>query len=99
MKSIRRNDAMPQELVVAIGLVWGHLNVRQFDEAYTLVQGCLKLWPNDPNLLLLASYAAVETGNPLDKPVAALLKKKENQSWTARVLRRIRKTLSPGENA
>lgn len=99
MKSIQQRESMPGELVLAIGLIWGHLKTRQFDQAYALAQGCLKLWPNDPQLTLLSSYAAVETGHALPEPTAALLNKKENMSWASRILRRLRKSKHARENA
>lgn len=84
---------------MAIGLVWGHLIARQFEDAYTLVQGCLRLWPDNQQLLLLASYASVETGHSLEKPVIALLRKESSRTWSYRVLRRIGKNQISMENA
>ena len=47
----------PIDLVMAIGLVWGHLNARQFEEASLLAKGCLHVWSEEPNLTLMFFYA------------------------------------------
>jgi len=99
MKQSQRHEEMPKELALAIGLVWGHLIARQFEDAYTLVQGCLRLWPDNPQLLQLASYAAVETGNALEKPVIALIRKESSKEWAGRVLRRAGRNQISMENA
>lgn len=101
MKPIQKNGKATEELelVIAIGLIWGHLNTRQFDSAYTLTRACLQLWPENPQLQLLASYATVESGHPLEVSIATLLNKAESKSWASRILQRTRKALSFGEKA
>lgn len=88
MTVVRSNGRMPEELVFAIGLIWGHLKAYQFEQAHALAQGCLKLWPDEPRLQSLAVCAAVETGHPLDQAGAALLHQEENQAWAGSILRR-----------
>lgn len=99
MKTFPSPGKLPEELVLAIGLIWGHLNTRQFDHAWTLAQGCLLLWPDEPQLRLLAAYAAVETGHPLDEATMALLGKEENKPWAERILRRAQTNRTFPENA
>lgn len=55
---------MPIDLVMAIGLVWGHLNARQFEEASLLAKGCLHVWPDEPNLTLMFFYAEDRVSAP-----------------------------------
>jgi hypothetical protein len=59
-------DPLRDELTMAIGLVWGHLNAQQPEEAYDLARGCLQLWPGERSLSLMAAYAAVELAEPVD---------------------------------
>lgn len=74
-KSIGKTDAT--ELIIAVGLVWGHLNARQFDEARQLAKGCLCLWPGNKDLTLMATHAAAEIPEPMNK--SALV---NNPVWT-----------------
>ncbi|RZI42195.1 hypothetical protein EGT07_13300 [Herbaspirillum sp. HC18] len=76
----KRNDR-PDELTLAIGLVWGHLNVQQYEEAYHLAKGCLRIWPEDSYLLVMAAYAAAELLEPLDERMLAALKNTECKEW------------------
>jgi hypothetical protein len=59
-------EPLRDELATATGLVWGHLNAQQPEEAYELARACLQLWPGDRGLALMAAYAAVELAEPFD---------------------------------
>ena len=61
---------MPIDQVMAIGLVWGHLSSRQFEEAYLLAKGCLYVWPDEHNLTLMYFYAADKVLAPEGTAVA-----------------------------
>ncbi|MEN3293125.1 MAG: hypothetical protein V7642_2378 [Burkholderiales bacterium] len=80
-------DVMSSELTTAIGLVWGHLNACQFEEAYQLARGCLRVWPEEKRLIVMSAYAAVELLEPLDEKTIAVLQT-ENKEWAELVLRR-----------
>jgi hypothetical protein len=79
---------MPSELTIAIGLVWGHLNACQFEEAYQLARGCLRVWPEEKRLVIMAAYAAVELLEPLDEKTLTVLQAAECKEWAGLVLRR-----------
>ena len=81
-------ESVPQELVVAIGLIWGHLSAGQHAHADRLARGCLALWPQEKRLLLMAAFARVELGEPLDEGTMAVLKDAEYKEWAQLVLRR-----------
>jgi hypothetical protein len=83
-----KRDVMPSELTVAIGLVWGHLGVCQFEEAYRLAQGCLRIWPEETRLIVMLAYAAVELLVPLDEKTLAVLNTAGCKDWEDLVLRR-----------
>lgn len=89
MRKRVRHNAMPDELVLATGLVWGHLNAFQFEEAHRLAQGCLCIWPSDKWLILMASYAAAELLEPVDRELLLALKDEQCAEWIALVLRRM----------
>jgi len=59
-------DPLRDELTMAVGLVWGHLNAQQPEDAYDLARGCLQLWPGERSLSLMAAYAAAELAEPVD---------------------------------
>lgn len=80
--------ALSEELTMAIGLIWGHLSVDQFELADQLARGCLRIWPEEEHLVLMAAYAAVELSMPLNAATLDILKKAECTDWTERVLRR-----------
>ncbi len=73
---------------LAIGLVWGHLNTRQFRSAHVLARGCLCMWPGLPMLMLLDAYARGELGMPLDKDTRAMLDGAQYRSLATLILRR-----------
>ena len=83
------------ELIVAIGLAWGHLNVRQFEQADRLLKGCLQVWPNDTNLLVMAAYVSVELSRSLDSATIEMLKNAECREWADFVLRRADQKIIP----
>jgi hypothetical protein len=88
------HDPLQDELTMALGLVWGHLNCLQLDAAYQLALGCLQLWPGERRLSLMAVYAAAELAEPVD--LAALggpagadpARAAHEQAWIALVARR-----------
>ncbi|NRR30405.1 hypothetical protein HSX11_09400 [Oxalobacteraceae bacterium] len=88
MKTSIAGETTPPELILAIGLLWGHLNAAQFEQARKLVRGCLCLWPRDSRLVLMAAYADVELGEALDTATLAALRASEHREWADLVLRR-----------
>ena len=91
----RRRLAPDPEIALGIGLVWGHLNARQFDEAYQLARGCASLWPNDERFSLMAAYAAIELAAPLEDTMVHAMKTSECLEWTSLIWRR---AYSPEDN-
>ncbi|WP_034300925.1 hypothetical protein [Herbaspirillum sp. RV1423] len=89
MRKKKPRDTMPEELQLAIGLVWGHLSAYQYEEAYLLALGCLKLWPHDRHLQLMAAYAAAEVLEPVDRVRLEALRAPETDAWIDLVLRRL----------
>ncbi|MTV41743.1 hypothetical protein [Duganella radicis] len=90
MRPKLKREEMPIDQVMAVGLVWGHLRARQFEQAYLLAQGCLRVWPDERNLILMHGYAAAEVLEPVD---AARLRAAGGDAgagadWTRLVLRR-----------
>ncbi|WEF32221.1 hypothetical protein [Pseudoduganella chitinolytica] len=87
-------EPLRDELTVATGLIWGHLNAQQPEEAYELARGCLQLWPDNRALALMAAYAAVELAEPVD--LAALrrhagtdpARAADEEAWIALIARR-----------
>lgn len=73
MRTVRHQQPLQDELTLAIGLVWGYLNIGKFEEADQLVQGCLQVWPSDTRLMLMAVFATVELGRPLTSDARLLL--------------------------
>lgn len=65
---MRRKPRLPpqDEWTMAVGLVWGHLQAQQPEQAYALAQGCLGIWPGERSLTLMAAYAATELLEPVD---------------------------------
>jgi hypothetical protein len=88
MRRRTQRAAISDELTVAIGLVWGHLNCSQFEQAYDLARGCLRVWPDETRLILMAAYAAVELLEPLDEKTLAVLHGAQCKEWAALILRR-----------
>lgn len=86
-KKVKSEEIQP-ELVFAIGLVWGHLSARQFEEAYLLAKGCLRVWPEDRSLALMSAYAAAEVLEPVDERKLAGLRDSSSEDWIRLVLRR-----------
>lgn len=76
------------ELTLAIGLIWGHLNTRQVEDAYDLARGCIQVWPDDARLRLMYAYAAVELQKPLDEQTRAALERSQCKEWAMLVKRR-----------
>lgn len=95
MKSSGKRDAMDDELVIAIGLIWGHLSVRQFDAAYQLAQGCQRLWPEERRLHAMAIYASVELHQPLDTHARSVLLAAGCKEWTDMVMQRAASNQDP----
>ena len=88
MRPRQPRETRPADLVMAIGLVWGHLNARQFEEAYLLARGCLQVWPDERNLLLMHAYAAAEMLEPFDLSALAALDDPACAEWVRLVGRR-----------
>ncbi|MBP0597320.1 hypothetical protein J8I26_04340 [Herbaspirillum sp. LeCh32-8] len=89
MRKKRQHDGMPAELVAALGLVWGHLNAYQYEEAYALASGCLLLWPDDEKLSLMRDFAATEVLEPVDRQRLYAMRTPQNAAWVDLVLRRL----------
>lgn len=83
-----QRETMQPELALAIGLVWGHLQARQYEEAYKLARGCLRLWPQEQRLILMEAYASVELLEPLHQAVMKVLDNTECIEWAELVKRR-----------
>lgn len=81
---------MTNELSLAIALIWGHLNVRQFGHAYTLARGCAVVWPQEQRIPMMMAYAAVELGHPLDAATLKIIRDCEWPEWRDLILRRAR---------
>ncbi|MFT5589530.1 MAG: hypothetical protein ACI9ZF_001705 [Bradyrhizobium sp.] len=90
----KRMTSSPEALL-AIGLVWGHLNARQLEEAYQLACGCAALWPDDQRFALMASYAAVELAAPLEDFMVQALKTTDDTAWTKLIWRRAHSSGNP----
>ena len=88
MRKIIQREPPHEELSLAIGLIWGHLNTEQFEQAALLARGCLCVWPAEPRLLLMAAFASVELALPLSPEMRASLKNSQCEEWAAMVLRR-----------
>ncbi|MEN3292513.1 MAG: hypothetical protein V7642_1766 [Burkholderiales bacterium] len=91
MRKKVKDEEIQAELVMAIGLVWGHLNARQFEEAYSLAKGCMRIWPGDRSLALMSAYAAAELLEPVDERKLAGLRDPACEDWIRLVLRRAEK--------
>lgn len=89
MRRKRPGAEMPAEQQLAIGLVWGHLNAYQYEEAYDLATGCLELWPEDVKLRLMCDFAAAELLEPVDRQRLLALRTPENSEWVDLLLRRL----------
>lgn len=89
MRTRIRREAMASELAVAIGLVWGYLNTSQFEQAYKLARGCLRIWPQDHRLILMAAYAAVELLVPLDADALRTLETTDCKEWAELIRQRV----------
>lgn len=89
MRTKVRRDSTQTELAVAIGLVWGHLNASQFEEAYKLARGCLRVWPQEHRLILMSAYAAVELLVPLDDTAVKVLETTQCREWADLIRQRI----------
>ncbi|HYD63144.1 MAG TPA: hypothetical protein VEC35_22510 [Noviherbaspirillum sp.] len=88
MRKTTSRETMPDELAIAIALVWGHLNAGQMEDAAQLARGCLGIWPQEKRLAVMAAYAAVELGEPLDAQTVSLLNEAGCEEWARLVIRR-----------
>lgn len=89
MKLRQRHAPMPLDLSVAIGLLWGHLNTGQFEQAYRLGRVCRRIWPEEERLALLQAYAQVELFDGPDEDTEAVLARTGGcPDWTAVLARR-----------
>ncbi|MBB5391360.1 MULTISPECIES: hypothetical protein [unclassified Herbaspirillum] len=80
---------MQPELLTALGLVWGHLNAYQYEEAFELAAGCLQLWPEHEKLRLMHDLAAAEVLEPVDQRRLRAMRTPDNAAWVDLVLRRL----------
>lgn len=88
MRPKLKREEMPIDQVMAIGLVWGHLRARQFEEAFLLAKGCLRVWPDERNLILMHAYAAAEVLEPVDIVRLQATRTADSAPWIDLVLRR-----------
>jgi len=88
MRTRVKRNSLPAELSMAIGLIWGFLRADQFEDAYRLARGCLRVWPDDERLGLMAAYAAAEVLEPIDDAMQAALAATACREWAEVVLRR-----------
>lgn len=88
MRSKLKRDDMSPDLVIAIGLVWGHLRARQFEEAFLLAKGCLRVWPDERKLIWMHAYAAAEVLEPVDRERLLATRNATSEEWISLVLRR-----------
>jgi hypothetical protein len=88
MKKRARREALPAELGIAIGLIWGHLNTGRFEPAYLLGRVCRRIWPDDERLALLLAYAQVELFDEPDDALLILLGNNACPDWAALLARR-----------
>lgn len=72
----------------AIGLAWGLVDTGAFDQALTLCDGCLRLWPDCAELQLLRRMAAIETGAALAEPEPTTIAQRTPWRTLLSVLRR-----------
>ena len=88
MRPKHKRGGMSVDQTMAIGLIWGHLSARQFEEAYLLAKGCLRVWPDERNLLLMHAYAAAEVLEPIHVDKLLAIQDPDCQEWIQLVLRR-----------
>ncbi|MGI4846642.1 MAG: hypothetical protein ACRYGK_00645 [Janthinobacterium lividum] len=81
-------EFMLDELVAAIGLVWGHLHAHQYEEAWQLSKVCLEIWPGESSLTLMNAFAAVEVLEPFDRAALERLRHVDTTPWIDLVLNR-----------
>ncbi|BEV15675.1 hypothetical protein HBDW_24630 [Herbaspirillum sp. DW155] len=74
---------------MAIALVWGYFSAYQYEAAFELAQGCLQVWPDEPKLFLMASYAATELLEPVDRQRLLSMRNTENAAWIDLILARL----------
>ncbi|WP_050468502.1 hypothetical protein [Herbaspirillum chlorophenolicum] len=89
MRKKRQHEGAQPELLAATGLVWGHLNAYQYEQAYQLALGCLQLWPADEKLQLMRDLAAAEVLEPVDTGRLRVMRTPVNAAWIDLVLRRL----------
>ncbi|MCA1325668.1 hypothetical protein [Herbaspirillum sp. alder98] len=89
MRKKRQHEGAQPELLAATGLVWGHLNAYQYEQAYQLAVGCQQLWPADENLQLMRDLAAAEVLEPVDTGRLHAMRTPVNSAWIDLVLRRL----------
>lgn len=88
MSADQSEQSMPAELTLAIGLIWGHLNARRFQEAHTLARACAGIWPLEKRLGVMLACAAIELRKPLDPAVLDAVREIECGEWREMILRR-----------
>lgn len=88
MRKPAHRHTMQPELALAIGLVWGHLRADQYEEALHLAQGCLRVWPKEERLAIMAAYAAAELLEPFSESMLSALRKSDCKEWMELVMLR-----------
>ena len=88
MKPSVQQAQVNDDAYTAIGLIWGHLKTRQFNDAHTLARACMQLWPNEPMLRILQSYAAIEIGLRLDDDAMDFLRSMGDAECADQLLRK-----------
>lgn len=90
--------SLSDQLTLVIGLIWGHLNARQYEDAYTLAKGCARVWPQEQKILLMLACAAVELHKPLEPEMLAALHQADDdcREWCEMILRRAQLPPKPG---
>lgn len=83
-----RSVPVCDDIVAALGLIWGNLNCAHYAQAASLAQACLGVWPDDMRLRLAAALATVELGQPPDATTRNFLLNASANESAALVLRR-----------
>lgn len=89
MKRPRKQSVpLDEDLLLAIGLIWGLVQQAQLEPARQLLRACLSVWPDDEHLWLMASLVQIELEGELDLPHHQFLRQCRYQAVAAVLLRR-----------
>lgn len=92
MRKTSQRKLHSDELLLAIGLAWGHLKLDQFLQAHQLILGCLYIWPDSAELKMMQAFAKVESGEELSEDLWNHLQEFGCDEWTHLVKRRANMT-------